>query len=85
MIDTHDSEISHNVIVDGNDNLVLLGSDRNSIHHNEIRKGRHSVLALKCRFSLCCVVFVAMKVNFYSCKVLTIMFITIKCRMKFKK
>jgi hypothetical protein len=61
LIDTHDSEIAHNVLVDGNDNLVLLGSDRNSIHHNEIRKGRHSILALKCRF-VCVGLFVLLPV-----------------------
>jgi hypothetical protein len=37
-----------NVIEDGNDNLLLIASDRNLVMSNTFREGRHSLLSVRC-------------------------------------
>lgn len=48
FIDCHHIRIVNNTIEDGNDNIMLVHSDRNIIEGNTIRKGRHVLWAIKC-------------------------------------
>jgi len=47
FIGCHDIRIVNNIIEDGNDNIMLVLSNRNIIEGNIIRKGRHTLWAIK--------------------------------------
>lgn len=48
LVQSHYNQILNNVISDGNDNLILAGSDYNFIYGNTITIARHSVISIRC-------------------------------------
>ena len=48
FVRSHDNQLLDNTIEDGNDNIVLIGSDRNFIVGNRVTLGHHSLFSIRC-------------------------------------